>query len=146
MHPALIELENFMHPLLQMLKSDTVIPEDPFFEAVGRFSKQLKVVLREYFTANSLLQAKMRPYVNYYRQLQNYLVFILRFPTILVVPHHSEIEQTVRFMEQKNLLIQTVYIELSQHEYELLKGDFHENLDRLLSKRNDSKDLKRSKI
>ena len=123
-----------------MLLSSTPIPEDPFFQAVGEFSKQLKVVLAEYFILQEAEQDDLRPYINYYRQLQNYFVFILRYPTILLVPNHSEIEQTRRFIEQKDFLIKTVYIDLSKREHALLTGKFRENLEQLFDKHHDSKD------
>jgi hypothetical protein len=118
-----------------MLSSNKLIPEDPFFEEVGHFSKELKLILSTYFESPPKKQDELRPFINYYRQLQNYLVFILRFPTILLVPHHSEIQQTLEFIHSKKKLIETLYHQISEEEKKLLCGEFKENLEKFFNQK-----------
>ena len=58
-------------------------------------------------------------------------MFLLRFPTILQIPHHSEIEQTLDFIQRKDELILKDYSHYSENERELLHGSFKEKLERL---------------
>lgn len=134
MDPLFSSIDHLVDQLERMLESDQPIPEDPFFVLTGNFSKELKTILNAYFDADSTRKPVLQPYINYYRQLQNYLVFILRFPTILLVPHHSEIEQTLRIIRNKETLIHEMYIPYSKRESELLHGEFHDQMEKLFEK------------
>lgn len=135
MDPRFFSIDHIIEQLQHMLESDKPIPEDPFFVVTGNFSKEVKTLLATYFEADQSQKIVLQPYINYYRQLQNYLVFILRFPTILLVPHHSEIEQTLRFIRNKNTLITEMYVPYSQRESDLLHGDFHDRMEKLYDNR-----------
>jgi len=134
MDPLFFSINQLIEQLENMLESDHPIPEDPFFVLTGNFSKELKEILNAYFDADLARKTFLQPYINYYRQLQNYLVFILRFPTILLVPHHSEIEQTLRIIRNKETLIHEMYIPYSKRESELLHGEFHDQMEKLFGK------------
>jgi len=99
---------------------------------VGDYSKELKVVLNTYFASTDTIQTLMSPFLNYYRQLQHYFVFIIRYPLILKVPHHSEMLQTLTFIENRDQLIAERYAAFSRTQQELLTGDFIKVLDQLL--------------
>jgi hypothetical protein len=124
--------------LFSLLSIDSIIAEDSFFESVGIYSKQLKEILSYYFTLEETERYPLQPYLNYYRQLQGYLVFILRFPDILQVPHHSEIEQTLEFISKKDELIENFYTKYSNKERTLLHGSFKEQLEKLWGGNNNS--------
>jgi len=126
MHETLPEI---LQDLKEILKADNPINENLYFELVGKYSKQLKKFLTTYFDSDKKTQALMRPSLNYYRQLQHYLVFIIRYPTILQVPHHSEILQTLSIIENQEELIKGLYTDLSKKQTNLLNGDFRKVLE-----------------
>jgi len=124
--------ENIQHTvqdLQEILKSDTSINEQTYFELVGRYSTELKKILAVYFDSADKIGTQMRPFLNYYRQLQHYLVFIIRYPAILQVPHHSEILQTLSIIENQEELIKGLYTDLSKKQRNLLNGDFRKDLE-----------------
>jgi hypothetical protein len=43
---------------------------------VGQYSKELNQLLKNYFESDDKIKDKLRPFLNYYRQLQHYLVFL----------------------------------------------------------------------
>ena len=136
MEEFFFSINSIIKKLREQLSSDTPISEDLFFPLVGDYSKSLKDLLNLYHEPwrTEVEKAFLSPHINYYRQLQNYLIFICRFPTILLVPHHSEILQTLKYIDQKQNLIKDVYEKLSQQEKNLLNGQFKEELERLIGK------------
>lgn len=122
-------LQGTIQKIKELLELDTAIDEKIYFEIVGTFSKELKLLLTKYFESDEETQTKMRPFLNYYRQLQHYLVYIIRYPTILEVPHHSEILQTLSFIENQEKLIKEKYLAFSEAQKELLNGEFMKVLD-----------------
>ena len=125
-------LQAIINDLVELLTSDTEIDENVYCKKVGDYSKELKILLTKYFEVDEETQDKMRPYVNYYRQLQHYLVFLVMNSEILKVPHHSEIIQTIVFMEGRDRLIQNVYIDFSKAQKQLFSSEFREILDKIL--------------
>jgi hypothetical protein len=125
-------LQRIIDEIAKLLKSDTEIEEELYFKLVGDYSKELKGILNTYFASPDTLQTLMSPFLNYYRQLQHYFVFIIRYPLILKVPHHSEILQTLAFIENRDQLIKERYEEFSKTQKALLTGDFIKDLDQLL--------------
>jgi ferric iron reductase protein FhuF len=135
MHPDCAEIDRIRLQLIEMLQSQQSIPEDPFFMLVGAFSAALKRLLSKYFEKDASGKDLLRPIVNYYRQVQNYLVFLLRYPDILQIPQHSEIEQTLRYLHDPEKWINEVYMQLAEKEKNLMSGDFRESMERLFSKK-----------
>jgi hypothetical protein len=109
--------------------------EEKYFKEVGNFSKHLKQLLNIYFDDNTKrdTQLQYKPQILYFRQVQHYLVFILRYPDILTVYEHDEIKQTKNFLENKDYLIDLQYKKISEHQTELFDGDFRKILDEKLS-------------
>jgi hypothetical protein len=125
-------LQRTINEITQILKNDTEIDDELYFKMVGEYSKELKGLLNTYFISPETIQTLMSPFLNYYRQLQHYFVFIIRYSLILKVPHHSEILQTLAFIENRDQLIKERYVEFSKTQKELLTGDFVKVLDQLL--------------
>lgn len=121
-----------INKLTEFLKQDTAIDEQLYCEAVGTFSKELKRLLQSYFESDEKTRDELRPYLNYYRQLQHYLVFLIQNEKILQVPHHAEILQTLSFMENREQLISEIYIALSDAQKKLFTSDYRQILDNLL--------------
>lgn len=113
-------------------KSEPQFIEDTYFKKVGEFSSKIKLLLNTYFENNREEQLKYKPDILYYRQVQGYLVFILRFPDILKVKDHDEIQQTRKFLENKEYLIRTIYNQLAEHETNLFEGNFRNILEEKL--------------
>jgi hypothetical protein len=128
-------IQEIILKLTEILKQNAAINEQVFCETVGVFSKELKVLLQKYFESDEKMQDELRPYLNYYRQLQYYLVFLVMNSEILQVPNHSEILQTLSFIENQEKLIQELYIGFSEEQKRLLTGDFREILDKILEAR-----------
>jgi hypothetical protein len=129
---ALEKIQGTLDQLTGILKLNTAIDEELYCEVVGSFSKELKLLLQRYFESDEKTRDHLRPYLNYYRQLQHYLVFLIQNDKILQVPHHAEILQTLSFMEKREQLIAEIYIGFSEAQKELLAGDFRRILDDLL--------------
>jgi hypothetical protein len=129
-------INRIIKKLREIMVSNKPISEDLFFPLVGDYSKCLNALLALYHESSRPQEEKecMSPYLNYYRQLQNYLIFICRFPTILLVPNHSEILQTLNFIDQKEKLLKDLYEHFSQDEKKLLTGRFKKDLETLLKK------------
>ena len=125
-------LQGILQKLKELLESNTEIDEVCFCKVVGDYSKELKLLLNNYFKADDALKNEIRPFLNYYRQLQHYLIYLIRYPTILKVPSHAEILQTLSFIENQDFLIAEKYISLSEAQKQLLSGDFIRQLDELL--------------
>jgi hypothetical protein len=117
--------------LITLLRSNSIISEDQFNPITGQFTHHLNELLRYYADQDSVVKDSLRPYINYYRQVQNYLVFLLRFPDILKVPHHSEIQQTLNILENREILLKTTYAEISDAEKRLFEGEFRDRLNDL---------------
>ena len=128
-------MQEIILKLEEILKHDNTINEQIYCETVGAFSKELKILLQKYFESDDTTQDELRPYLNYYRQLQHYLVFLVMNSEILQVPNHSEILQTLSFIENQEKLIQELYIGFSEEQKRLLTGDFREILDKILEAR-----------
>ena len=133
-HPELHELESVSENLIHILDSNSAIPEQEFRSATGRFSSELNRLLRNYAECPNETKDRLRPYINYYRQVQNYLVFLLRFETILQVPHHSEIQQTLYYLAHREELIEKIYRSLSEKEKELMTGRLKQDLEKFYGK------------
>jgi len=129
------DIQNIITLLAEILKQDILIDEQVYCEKVGAYSKELKILLQSYFESNIETQNLLRPYLNYYQQLQHYLVFLVRNSEILQVPHHSEILQTLTFIENQEELIRDLYIEFSEAQKRLFSGNFRNILDKLLEKK-----------
>jgi hypothetical protein len=129
---ALENMQEIIHKLTEILKQNTPIDEQLYCEAVGTFSKKLKRLLQTYFESDEKTRDELRPYLNYYRQLQHYLVFLVQNEKILQVPHHAEILQTLSFIENRERLIAEIYIAFSDAQKKLFTGDFGRILDDLL--------------
>ena len=128
-------IQDKIHKLSEILRLDTAIDEIIYCETVGDYSKELKILLSNYHQCDDKVQDELRPYLNYYRQLQHYLVFLIMNAEILQVPHHSEILQCLTFIENQEKLIQELYTDFSEAQKELLKGGFRRILDNILESR-----------
>lgn len=136
MEQFFFSIDPIIKKLREQLSSVKPISEDLFFPLVGDYSKSLKDLLNLYHEPwrTEPEKAFLSPYLNYYRQLQNYLIFICRFPTILLVPKHAEILQTIEFIDRKQILLKDVYEKLSHQEKELFKEPFKDKMERLIGK------------
>ncbi|OLS14078.1 MAG: hypothetical protein RBG13Loki_2256 [Promethearchaeota archaeon CR_4] len=117
-----------------LLARDSPIPEELFYPLSGEFTRLLNLVLKQYPDLNDRGKDSARPLILYCRQLQGYLVFLLRFPDILQVPHHSEINQTLDFITRREELLEKIYIPLAWQEKQLFSGQFREILEGYLAK------------
>ncbi|MCP4763140.1 MAG: hypothetical protein GY870_15295, partial [archaeon] len=81
-------------------------------------------------------QLKYKPDILYYRQVQGYLVFLLRYPDILRVQEHDEIQQTIKFLENKNYLIKTLYFDLAKEQTEVFENEeFKKELEKKMEQK-----------
>ena len=129
------KIDDIMDRAAEMLRSDKPISDDDFTPIAGSFTGELKNHLRKYHKLSREEKERVAPKITYYRLVQHYFSFILRFPDILSVPHHSEIEQTLKIIENKNHLLETKYKKLAQQKFQLLEGDFKQKLEGLFEKR-----------
>lgn len=129
------ELEMCIDSLRAFLTSSEVLSPDTFQCLAGTFTHVLNLILKVYPNLTDSEKDNARPFILYWRQLQGYLVFLLRFPDILHVPHHSEILQALDFITQREKLLRKIYIPLAQQEKNLFSGQFREHLEECLGKR-----------
>ncbi len=132
---AVENLQASLNRLQTMLKSDTAIDEQRYCEEVGLYSKELNLLLRKYFEVNEEDRDVLRPWVNYFRQLQHYLVFLVMNAKILEVPQHGEIIQTLNFMKNQKVLIQNVYVGFSEAQKQLFSKENLKKLDEFLEEK-----------
>jgi len=121
--------------LRALLSRNEAIPQEPFQELAGTFTRLLNLILKKYVDLTAPDKDNARPLILYWRQLQGYLIFLLRFPEILQVPHHSEINQTLDFIVQRDILLKERYVPLANQEKSLFSGSFRGELERCLGKR-----------
>ncbi len=118
-----------------LLGGDEIISYEEFVELTGCFTKCLNMLLRAYPTSEESIQDDLRPYLLYFRQIQHYLTFLLRFPEILAVPHHSEIQQTLDIITRRETLMRELYNPLAASQKALFTGPFRTDLERCLTKK-----------
>ncbi|MHA1732650.1 MAG: hypothetical protein ACTSU5_11960 [Promethearchaeota archaeon] len=128
-------IEGLLDSLRETLGSDEPIDLDEFQGLAGKFSSELNALLREYHGWSDAERDAARPLVLYLRQVQHYLVFLLRFPDILAVPHHCEIQQVQEFLANRDELLAGKYAELAGQQKGLFAGPFRQELERCLGKR-----------
>lgn len=121
--------------LSQDFQKDTILDLEEFTDLVGDFTRDLNRILHQYPDLSEGEKDQTRPHALYLRQLQGYLVFLLRFPRILQVPHHAEIQQTLDFILQREDLLDKVYDPLATHEKQLLSSGFRDKLEACLEHR-----------
>ncbi|MHA1338379.1 MAG: hypothetical protein ACTSRZ_00575 [Promethearchaeota archaeon] len=137
-------LDNLLQKLIECFDNIGIIDdeenENTFFKLVGKYSKMIKIMLNIYFNSSRKIQLEYKPEILYYRQVQGYLVFLLRFPDILKVKDHDEIQQTKRFMQEKQRLVKNLYKNLADEQTFLFESDFREKLDEKIQKMIDQKE------
>ena len=121
--------------LQKLLAVETPIPVESFNQLVGNFTRFLNLILKKYPDLPETEKDGARPHILYWRQLQAYLVFLLRFPEILQVPHHAESVQALNFIKQREKLLRELYVPLAQQEKNLFSGSFRQQLEECLAKR-----------
>jgi hypothetical protein len=124
-----------LESLKVLLEQDAPIEETTFNQLVGAFTHLLNVLLKNYPSLEDVERDAARPFILYLRQMQGYLVFLLRFPDILQVPHHSEINQALDFITRRETLIEETYVPLARQEKKLFSGQFRGHLEECLGKR-----------
>jgi len=130
---AINEIDSILNQILNIFNNINIIEpqelEILYINQVGKFSKMIKLLLNIYFENNREIQLKYKPEILYYRQVQAYLVFILRYSEILRVRDHEEIQQTKSFILNKEKLMKEIYNELAEQETYLFESDFRDKLD-----------------
>ncbi len=123
--------------LEKTLSDSGKINQDAFYRQSSNYSKELKKILRNYHEISDKEEKhSYTSHINYYRQLQHYLIFMVRYPTILTVPNHSEIQQTLQFIQKKDELIQNIYIRMSKKQQDLFHGNFKHKLEDFFDRKN----------
>jgi hypothetical protein len=118
-----------------LLEQNAPIAEATFNPLVGTFTHLLNALLKKYPSLGEGEKDVARPFILYLRQMQGYLVFLLRFPAILQVPHHSEINQALDFITRRESLVEETYVPLARQEKNLFSGQFRGHLEECLGKR-----------
>ncbi|MHA1267251.1 MAG: hypothetical protein ACTSRS_18585 [Candidatus Helarchaeota archaeon] len=137
-------LQEILSELEKILSAGTPIDEIQYCVIVGNYSKELNLLLQRYFQSNDEIQDKMRPYLNYFRQLQHYLVYLTRYSTILQIPHHSEIQQTISFIQNQEELITKLYTKISDAQKALMTNNqFKEILEKALEEKLQQRERKK---
>ncbi len=136
------ELGVCIDSLREILASSKAIPAVTFQQLAGAFTHLLNLILKTYPDLADSEKDAARPHILYWRQLQGYLVFLLRFPEILLVPHHSEINQLLTFIIHREKLLNEIYVSLARHEKNLFAGHFREHLEECLGKHTPHPDQK----
>ncbi len=129
------ELEACIDSLKGVLASSKVILADTFQQLAGTFTRVLNLILKKYPDLTDSEKDSARPLILYWRQMQGYLVFLLRFPDILQVPNHAEITQALDFIVHREKLLTEIYVPLARQEKNLFSGQFRKHLEECLGKR-----------
>ncbi len=129
------ELGAYTDSLKRILASSEVIPTETFQQLAGTFTRLLNLILKAYPEMVDAEKDAARPHILYWRQLQGYLVFLLRFPDILQVPHHAEITQALDFIVHQENILTEIYVPLARQEKNLFAGQFRQHLEECLGKR-----------
>ncbi|MBN2155991.1 MAG: hypothetical protein JW776_08110 [Candidatus Lokiarchaeota archaeon] len=126
---------NFLDLFTQKGTKETDRFEESYCYLVGSFSKQLRKLLDVYHEQSRDEQMKLKPSVLYYRELQQYLVYFVRFPSALYQKNHPFLKELQDLIEYKGYMIKTKFKKKAMQESQLFESDFREKLEKTLSRR-----------
>ncbi|MHA1727566.1 MAG: hypothetical protein ACTSWY_02400 [Promethearchaeota archaeon] len=108
--------------------------EKLFYKLTGNYTSLINHLLDVYFenTNNRKVQLKYKPDILYFRQVHEYLVYLIRYPEILNIPEHDEIKQTRYFLENKEQLKKNIYEGLAEKQTAIFEGNFQNKLNEAL--------------
>lgn len=128
-------MDRFVDCFNQIGLGDDEENETRFCVLLAEFTRVLKKMLDLYSKSERSIQLEFKPHILYYRQIQGYLVFLIRFPEILKVRDHDEIRQTREFLENRDEMIKTKYSEIAEEQTRVFDGDFKNKLEEKLKLR-----------
>ncbi len=111
--------------------------EERYCWNVGEYSKLLRQLLDIYHDDLRTKEEKtqMKPYLLYYRELQQYLVYFVRFPSAMYQKNHPYLKELRELIEKKGYMLKAKYKEKAIQESMLFETDFREKLEKTLSRR-----------
>jgi hypothetical protein len=111
--------------------------EEAYCYHVGFFSKLLRKLLDQYHDEKRTKddQKMIKPYLLYFREIQQYLVFFVRFPSALYQKNHPYLKELRDLIDKFEFHIKNKYKEKAIQESMLFETDFREKLEKTLSRR-----------
>lgn len=133
------ELENICDSILDLFDKkeikDTERFEESYYYMVGSLSKQLRKLLDTYHEGTKEEQTLLKPSILYYLELQQYFVYLVRYPSAIYQKNHPYLAELKEMIEKKGFLLKTKYKEKAIQESMLFEPDFREKLEKTLNRR-----------
>ena len=111
--------------------------EERYCFNVGSYGKLLRQLLDLYHEDpnSSEIRTRLKPYLLYYRELQQYLVYFVRFPEAMYQKDHPYMKEMRELIENKEYFIKIKYKPKAIQESMLFETEFREKLEKSLSRR-----------
>ncbi|TFG19697.1 MAG: hypothetical protein EU530_05440 [Promethearchaeota archaeon] len=111
--------------------------EESYCYNVGTYGKLLRALLDQYHAESRNIEDKKRikPQILFYRELQQYLVFFVRFTSAMYQKDHPYLKEVRDLIEKKDYFIRTKFKQKAIQESMLFESDFREKLEKTLSRR-----------
>lgn len=128
---------HFLDLFDQLESKDAEKFEDEYAYNVGSFCKLLRRLLDEYHdeTRNKEDQSRIKPFLLYYRELQQYFIYFVRFPSAIYQKNHPYLKDLRALIENKEKMIKIKYKPMAVQQSMLFETDFREKLEKTLSRR-----------
>jgi len=111
--------------------------EETYCYHIGSFGKLLRKLLDRYHDEARAKdeQVKIKPYLLYFREVQQFLVYFVRFPSALYQKNHPYLIELKDLIERIDFYIKNKFKEKAIQESMLFETDFREKLEKTLSRR-----------
>lgn len=111
--------------------------EEKYCFSVGSYGKLLRKLLDQYHeeTRSKESRALLKPHILYFRELQQYYIYFVRFNTALYQKNHPYLIELRDLIEREHYYLKTKYKEKAIQESMLFESDFKEKLEKTLSRR-----------
>ncbi len=135
------ELDELNHQIIELIDQIVLKEVEKFDEKycyhVGSFGKLLRKLLDHYHDDIRTKEQKalLKPQILYFREIQQYLVFFVRFPAALYQKNHPYLIEMRYLIAEKGKLLREKYKEKAIQESMLFESDFRNKLEKTLKKR-----------
>jgi hypothetical protein len=134
-------LTNLDYQILDLFDQIEILDSEKFEEAycyhIGTFSKLLRKLLDQYHDGERTKEGKtkIKPYLLYFRELQQFFVYFVRFPSALYQKNHPYLKELRDLIQRMDFYLKNKYKEKAIQESMLFETDFREKLEKTLSRR-----------
>jgi hypothetical protein len=111
--------------------------EEKYCYHVGSYGKQLRKLLDQYHENTRSKESKslLKPLLLYYREIQQYLVYFVRFPSAVYQKNHPYLKELRELIEKKIFFLKNKFKDKAIQESMLFESDFKDRLEKTLNRR-----------